>query len=109
MANDATNTPETATPVTVMMNRNSFYLWLREIQRVPEGDTCDAPDFLIEEIAGAESPYFEVAAYLDTTEGTVIARHLRDSDQVKVTIRNDKPGPNLMRTVRDMLGEGEAA
>jgi len=111
------NTPETATPVTIMMERDAFFRWLAEAQGVADPGTtpCNEPDFLIEDVAGPDSPWFEVAAYLNTADGTVIARHLRNSDRVMVTIRDRKPGPNLLRTVREMIDEtrtdleGEAA
>lgn len=105
------NMPQKATPVTIMMDLYAFFRWLSEVQGIANLDReCDDPDFLIEEMTDPNSPYCQVAAYLKTAEGTVIARHLRDSDKVEVTIRETKPGPQLMRTVRWMLGEeGEAA
>lgn len=93
------------------MDRDSFYRWLAEVQGIADPGTtpCDPPNFHIEEMSDPKSPYFDAEAYLGTREGTVIAWHLRDSDRVKVTIRNEKPGPQLMRTVRWMLGEEEFA
>ena len=107
-----TKAPERATPVTITMNTDTFNGWLAELQGItdPEVTPCNPPNFLIDGTDDPSGDYFKIAAYLNTPEGTVIARHLFDYDMVKVTIRNDKPGPQLMRTVRWMLGEeGEAA
>jgi hypothetical protein len=99
-----------ATPRTIWMDRDTFYLWLREVQRLPVGATPDEPAFLLDEIAELpESPYALVEAYLETTEGTVIAWHERHSNRVKVVLRNEKPCEGLMRTVRMMLDEESEA
>lgn len=110
MALDTTTTPKATTPVTIKMSADAFFGWLRELQGIPGDDACKDPDFLVEEMCDQGSPYCEVAVYLNTPEGTVMVRHLRDFDTVKVTMRCDKPGASLMRTVRTMIGEeGEVA
>ncbi len=110
MALNTMKTPAAATPVTILMDVDAFFNWLGELQGIPGSDACNDPDFLVEEMCDPNSPYSQVAVYLNTPEGTVMARHLRDCDTVKVTMRCDKPGASLVRTVRWMLGEeGEAA
>ncbi|MGA0539038.1 hypothetical protein [Neotabrizicola sp. VNH66] len=110
MAQDCTKTPETATPVTITMDRDTFYRWLAEVQGITDPGTtpCNAPNFLIEQYDDEDSPYCKVEGYVNTVEGTVIARH-HPEGMVEVTMRCEKPGPQLMRTVRWMIGEEDEA
>jgi hypothetical protein len=88
------------------MDHDAFFLWLYEIQGRPGGDGEPLPPNLSwEPDTDATWPYFMVACYFDTKEGTVIARHHEDAKCVTVTFRCPAPGLNLIRTVRQMLGE----
>lgn len=107
LSQDCPKMSETATPVTIMMNRDYFYRWLSQIQGY-DGDTCDDPDFLIDEVDERNSPWAIVEAFISTAEGTVIARHLRNSDRVMVTIRDLNGYPDLTLTVREMIDETRA-
>lgn len=103
--------PEKATPATITMRLDAYRHWLSEVKGLadPNVEGVD-PDLFIGELNDPNNRYFLVEAYLNTAEGTVIARHLIDCNSVDVTMRETKPGPQLMRTVRWMLGEeGEAA
>lgn len=101
---------KTATPVTMTMDHDTFFLWLYEIQGRPGGDGEPLPPNLSwEPDTDATWPYFMEACYFDTKEGTVIARHHEDAKSVTVTFRCPAPGPNLMRVVRQMLGEAVEA
>lgn len=96
-----------STPVTFIVDHDTFHDWLREItdKRHADDDGYLRPNFYIEEEALPSLRFKKVEAYLNTAEGTVIARHHVDDDQVTVTMRVPKPGPHLMQTVRLMLGE----
>ena len=110
MNNNAMNTAPAATPVMIQMRSDTFLDWLHEVQGGADGELVKPPHFRIEDPTEPGSPYCDIEVYLYTSEGTILARHLRAEDMVHVTIRDEKPGPNLMRTVRWMLGEdGEAA
>ncbi len=109
-----TTAPKAATPVTMTMSHEFFFEWLYQIQSRPGGDGEPlSPDLSCDCDADLNSPYFLVTCYLNTKEGTVIARHYHDEDgahMVKTTFRYPKPGPNLINAVRQVLGEsGEAA
>lgn len=104
-------TASAATPVTITMDRDTFYRWLGELQGIADPGTtpCDPPNFHIEQHDDVDNPCYEIDGYLDTAEGTVIVRH-KIGGMVDVTIRTEKPSKQLMKTVHWMLGEeGEAA
>jgi hypothetical protein len=113
MTTNTMTMPVDATPVTMMMDTDTFYLWLGEVQGIDEGIECKAPNFHLEEwedmnrYLAVGGQYSEIAAYLNTSEGTVIAKHLWHVNMVKVTFRHAKPTDGLMRTVRLMLCDGE--
>ncbi|SEN52667.1 hypothetical protein SAMN04488103_105283 [Gemmobacter aquatilis] len=107
MSKAYSNTASAATPVTITMNRDYFYRWLSQIQG-SDDEGCDDPDFVIDEVDERNSPYFLVEAFAGTTEGTVIARHLRGSDRVKVTIHDRDGYPDLTLIVGEMIDETRA-
>ncbi|WP_137111954.1 hypothetical protein [Rhodobacter sp. SY28-1] len=110
MTDNAMKGPKQATPVTMTMDHDTFFLWLYEIQGRPGGAGEPLPPNMSwERDTDLTSPYFLVTCYMDTEEGIVIAQHNEDAKSVKVTMRYPAPGPNLIRTVRLMLGEGVEA
>lgn len=102
------------TPATIVMNYGAFMGWLHEVQGSPNGDEWKCPDFWFNDECGPEYPYSKVEGFINTAEGTVIARHLHEGDKVRVTFGGSKANANLVNAVRQMIGAsrgdlGEAA
>ena len=89
-------------PVTMLMKRSAFLLWLHEVKGCPEGDDWKRPDFRFDDECGPEYPYSKVEGYIGTLEGTVIAHHMHDGDEVRVTFGGAGPGEELVSMVRRM-------